>query len=291
MKHSFTLIELLTVIGIIAILVGLLVPAVNKARVKAQNTSCVGNLRQLAQSALIYSNDWKGYVPFNNGGRSSSIGTQSPSNRTTETNNEMNPWGPKGKSDGNWWASDTSESRKSWAGKMNELVKEPGIFRCPSAQELRKTDLSNPKYGVSYTAVYEISRKKMPQILRADSAMYLFDNNKTANTVRTYFFAQSRTNYDPNKDLANNGCCWLWRELRKKAGSAVKINDKPASAPQEGTKDDFRLYGETHGGMMDACFLDGHAGSFQPDDLLDEHVVRNNGRALHEDYYGQTYDN
>ena len=284
MKHSFTLIELLTVIGIIAILVGLLVPAVNKARVKAQNTSCVGNLRQLAQSALIYSNDWKGYVPFNNGGRN--LGTQSPSNRTTETNNEMNPWGPKGKSDGNWWASDMSESRKSWAGKMNELVKEPGIFRCPSAQELRKTDLSNPKYGVSYTAVYEISRKKMPQILRADSAMYLFDNNKTANTVRTYFFAQSRTNYRTDQNDAQQGCCWLWKELRKKGGEGVADGNTSGNHV-----DDFKKYGETHGGVMDACFLDGHAGSFQPDDLLDEHVVRNNGRLLHEDYYGQTYDN
>ena len=285
MKKSFTLIELLVVIGIIAILAGLLVPAVNKARVKAQNTACVGNLRQLAQSALIYSNDWKGYVPFNNGGRN--LGTQAPSRRTTENNNEMNPWGPKGKSDGNWWDSDIEKSRKSWAGKINEQVKEPGIFRCPSAQELRKTDLSNPKYGVSYTAVYEISRKKMPQILRADSAMYLFDNNKTANTVRTYFFAQSRTDYVPTAPIRSNGCCWLWSELRKKKGDG----DTPDLPPTEGSRDDFQLYGETHGGVMDACFLDGHAGSFRPDELLDEHVVRNNGRVLHEDYYGHTYEN
>ncbi len=63
-RAGFTLIELLVVIAVIAVLMGILMPALSRARAQARMIKCQANLSQYAIAGKLYSNDWNFDFPY-----------------------------------------------------------------------------------------------------------------------------------------------------------------------------------------------------------------------------------
>ena len=65
-RGGFTLVELLVVIGIIAVLIGILIPVLSRAREQSKRVACLSNLRTLGQAMLMYANNHRDRLPNGN---------------------------------------------------------------------------------------------------------------------------------------------------------------------------------------------------------------------------------
>lgn len=129
--QAFTLVELLVVMGIIALLVGILLPVTSRAMDSARTAACKANLRSIYQAASIYAADNKGYLPYGFYWSDTNWGSGDPNSLSnlgwvswfTSLNKTLNAKTPQ--------VDITNGSTRGGASKLTyELSK---VFRCPAA--------------------------------------------------------------------------------------------------------------------------------------------------------------
>ena len=126
-RKGFTLVELLVVIGIIAVLISILLPVLNKAKQQAYGVKCESNMKQLMYATTMYEATWKGQIPFANWGAPEAsvyrfgwlYATMAKDRKNYPIGQGGGPWTPHPPIDG------------VMTGELWPYVKALGIYHCP----------------------------------------------------------------------------------------------------------------------------------------------------------------
>jgi len=124
LSHGFTLVELLVVIAVIAILASLLLPALNRAKSKAEGIFCLNNTKQLLVAWQVYADDHNDSLAYNVGGNG--LRAIAPNTKLNWVDNIMS-WTTN--SDNTNFTTITDASLGPYSGSVN-------IYRCPSDKVL-----------------------------------------------------------------------------------------------------------------------------------------------------------
>jgi prepilin-type processing-associated H-X9-DG protein len=236
---AFTLVELLVVIGIIAVLIAILLPTLSRAREQAKGVQCLSNLRQVGTAVTMFTSEHQGFLPkawFND-----------------------RPW-PSSKTLWNYPNADVWE----WSYVISSyLAKNEGVFRCPSDPTPDAIpDLYGPAFYTvrhpdgtkeGYPRSYRLNISNQPDSLTAIRVAQL--KNPTLSIV----VAEGRRGY------ANAG----WNQLATHEAPQGAV--KPAWSPSEYASSETNAAYDRHSvrpdsksnpkfsGMSNYVFADGHA--------------------------------
>ncbi|KKL10932.1 hypothetical protein LCGC14_2550890 [marine sediment metagenome] len=239
-RTAFTLVELLIVVVIIALLAGILLPSLNRARELARQTVCLHNLKQWSLALALY-DDQNGCLP-----------TFFESDNTTDIVYTIGPYL------GYNFYNFCGPNDPGWQGQGDEPLVGPPIWHCPTAAD-------NPYgYGLNYPNVFGYADRDVPpeghrpwrihEIPRPAETIAMGDSQ----VYRFLYAPYGPTTWEPDQDYDGDGVddtnSGILAELTGIHGYDIPYNN---IAPRHGDR------------IANCAFLDGHAEGMRITELMD----------------------
>ena len=190
---AFTLVELLVVIGIIALLISILLPSLNQARRSAKSVVCLSNVRSINQGMLLYANAYNGAIPGSAWTTGRHLYRPNLSNAYCPTVSHINDWqAPIARMLGiEFNEAAEIEPRRE---RFNQLMDYDG-FRCP------ENDLIGTSTGLSFVPGGSAGTRSLNSYVTAVNFMYKH-NYRNTNSDAGWDVGQigetyARTDYNP----------------------------------------------------------------------------------------------